>query len=155
LVDRNGHESALSCGIAATGGWRAWVRALGPGAIVASLTIGTGELVFSTRAGALFGYRVLGLFVAVLLLKWALVFASARHWVWSDVHPLRRWVELPGPRGWLPLVLLLLAVPAFPVWVSFTPGRSARCYGDDRHSRRARGSASLVWGVALLGAGRR
>ena len=41
------------------------MAALGPGAIVASLTIGTGELIFSSRAGALFGYRTLGLFALV------------------------------------------------------------------------------------------
>lgn len=41
----------------------------GPGAIIASLTIGTGELIFSSRGGALFGYRTLCLFLVILLLK--------------------------------------------------------------------------------------
>src|SRR3712207_7432601 len=31
----------------------------GPGAIIASLTIGSGETVFATRVGAVFGYAVL------------------------------------------------------------------------------------------------
>lgn len=36
-----------------------WLKVFGPGAIMASLTIGTGELIFSSRGGALFGYRIL------------------------------------------------------------------------------------------------
>ena len=56
-----------------------WLAIFGPGAVIASLTIGVGELVFSARAGALFGYRLLWFFVVILILKWALVFASARH----------------------------------------------------------------------------
>ena len=42
---------------------------------MASLTIGTGELIFSSRGGALFGYRILFLFVVISLLKWGLVIA--------------------------------------------------------------------------------
>lgn len=127
------------------------MAALGPGAIVASLTIGTGELIFSSRAGALFGYRTLGLFALVLLLKWALVFASARYWVYADAHPLRRWAEIPGPRGWLPCTLLLVAVPAFPVWVSFHSGTLGTLLGAITGTRDAwGGNATLVWGAVLL-----
>lgn len=133
------------------GGWRVWLSAMGPGAIVASLTIGTGELVFSTRAGALFGYRVLGVFALVLLMKWALVFASARYWVLSGEHPLRRWAELPGPRGWLPMTLLLVAAPAFPVWVSFHSGTIGTLVGDLTGTTAGMGgSAPLIWGVVVL-----
>ncbi len=132
--------------------WRAWVSALGPGAIVASLTIGTGELVFSTRAGALFGYRVLGLFVLVLLLKWALVYASARYWVWSGEHPLSRWAVLPGPAGWLPWLLLLVAVPAFPVWVSFHAGTIGTLLAALTGTGAALGgNAPLAWALGVLG----
>ncbi|MCK6499790.1 MAG: Nramp family divalent metal transporter, partial [Nitrospira sp.] len=131
--------------------WRAWLSALGPGAIVASLTIGTGELVFSTRAGALFGYGILGWIMVVLVLKWALVLASAHLWVHTDVHPLQSWTRLPGPRGWLPLLLLLLAAPAFPVWVSFhagTLGALAAAVTDTRDAMQ--GSAPVLWGLAML-----
>ncbi|MBL9129115.1 MAG: Nramp family divalent metal transporter, partial [Verrucomicrobiales bacterium] len=132
--------------------WREWIAALGPGAIVASLTIGTGELIFSSRAGALFGYRALGLFALVLGLKWVLVFSSARYWVFSDAHPLRRWAELPGPRGWLPFTLLLVAAPAFPVWVSFHSGTLGTLMGAVTGTRDALGgNATLVWGAVLLG----
>ena len=40
-----------------------WLSLFGPGAIVASVTIGTRELIFSTRGGVLFGYNILFLFL--------------------------------------------------------------------------------------------
>ena len=127
------------------------MAALGPGAIVASLTIGTGELIFSTRAGALFGYRTLGLFALVLLLKWGLVLASARHWVYAEEHPLGAWTKLPGPRGWLPWTLLVVAVPAFPVWVSFHSGTLGTLLGAVTGTRESLGgNASLAWGIGIL-----
>ncbi|MBI4660958.1 MAG: divalent metal cation transporter, partial [Verrucomicrobia bacterium] len=52
-----------------------WFRIFGPGAVIASLTIGAGELIFSSRGGALFGYRLLWFFALILVFKWALVFA--------------------------------------------------------------------------------
>src|SRR5256885_14815679 len=99
-----------------------WVTIFGPGAVIASLTIGSGELIFSSRGGALFGYRLLWFFLLVLLLKWVLVFVSARHMVLTGAHPFQRWMELPGPRGWFPLVFVLLALVCFPIWVSFHSG---------------------------------
>ena len=77
-----------------------WLKVFGPGAIIASLTIGTGELIFSSRGGAIFGYRILFLFVVISLLKWGLVVASSRHMVLTGVHPYQRMLDLPGPRGW-------------------------------------------------------
>ncbi|MEQ1824377.1 MAG: Nramp family divalent metal transporter [Pirellula sp.] len=99
-----------------------WLAIIGPGAIVASLTIGAGELVFSSRGGALFGYDLLGFFFLICFLKWALVLITARHIVLTGAHPTQRWCEMPGPRGWLVWVFLLLAVVAFPIWVGFHAG---------------------------------
>ena len=128
-----------------------WLAIFGPGAVIASLTIGVGELVFSARAGALFGYRLLWFFVLVLLLKWVLVFASARHIVLTGAHPFQRWMELPGPRGWLPLVFFLLAVPCFPIWVCFHAGTLGTLLGALTGTEHAwRGAAHLVWGIGAL-----
>jgi Mn2+/Fe2+ NRAMP family transporter len=99
-----------------------WIRILGPGAIIASLTIGTGELIFSARSGVLFGYSVLWVFVLILLLKWGMVFSLARHFVIGGVHPIQRWNELPGPRGWLSMTMLVLGALLFPVWIGFHSG---------------------------------
>ena len=96
-----------------------WLAIFGPGAVIASLTIGTGELIFSTRGGALFGYRILFLFTIISLLKWGLVLGSSRHMILTGVHPYQRMFELPGPRGWFPAMLVLIAAVCMPIWVSF------------------------------------
>lgn len=98
------------------------LQIVGPGAIIASLTIGTGELIFSSRAGVLFGYSILWVFSLILLFKWALVFALSRHYLLTGVHPIARWMDLPGPRGWLPMILLIAGVFLFPIWIGFHSG---------------------------------
>lgn len=128
-----------------------WLAIFGPGAVIASLTIGVGELIFSTRAGALFGYRLLWFFLLVLALKWVLVFSSARHIVLTGAHPFQRWMELPGPRGWFPLVFFLLAVPCFPIWVCFHAGTVGTLLAAlTGTSAGLNGAAHLWWGMAVL-----
>jgi hypothetical protein len=129
-----------------------WLAIFGPGAVIASLTIGVGELVFSSRGGAIFGYRLLWYFVLVLLLKWALVFASARHIVLTGAHPFQRAMDLPGPRGWFPMALFLLALPCFPIWVCFHAGTLGTLISELAGTKTAlSGSAYLLWGIAILG----
>lgn len=128
-----------------------WLAIFGPGAIIASLTIGVGELIFSTRAGALFGYRLLWFFLLVLALKWVLVFSSARHIVLTGAHPFQRWMDLPGPRGWFPLVFFLLAVPCFPIWVCFHAGTLGTLVASLTGTTAGFGGAAhLVWGLIVL-----
>jgi len=128
-----------------------WLAIFGPGAVIASLTIGVGELIFSSRAGALFGYRLLWFFLLVLALKWVLVLASARHIVLTGAHPFQRWMELPGPRGWFPLVFFLLAVPCFPIWVCFHAGTVGTLLASlTGTSAGLNGGAHLLWGMAVL-----
>lgn len=130
-----------------------WLTFFGPGAVIASLTIGAGELIFSSRAGALFGYRLLWFFLLVLALKWILAFATARHMVLTGAHPFQRWMELPGTRGWLPAVFFLLALICFPVWVSFHAGTLGTLFSwmsGTEHSLR--GGSHFLWGLAALAA---
>ncbi len=130
-----------------------WIRLFGPGAILASLTIGVGELVFSTRAGALFGYKLLWFFAVVLFFKWLLVFSAARHMALTGAHPFERWMELPGPRGWFPLIFLLLAVASFPIWAAFHAGTIGTLAAGLTGSKAAvGGGAHFVWGLGILGA---
>ena len=100
----------------------AWFRFFGPGAIVASVTVGSGEIVFPSRGGALFGYELLWIYPAVALLKWGMAYASMRHIILSGAHPLQRWTYLPGPRGWLPLAIVAVSVLCLPLWYSWLSG---------------------------------
>ena len=72
-----------------------WLALFGPGAVIASLTIGTGELIFSSRAGALFGLDVLWLFLLTCVLKGILLYGAARHMVLSGTHPFEALVVVP------------------------------------------------------------
>lgn len=125
----------------------AWLVVFGPGAIIASLTIGTGELVFSSRAGVLFGYEILWLFLITCVLKWALVFAAARHLVLSGAHPFERYMHLPGPRGWFPLLLAFMLVLAIPVWIGFLAGVLGTL---PMHYLHDLGIDSHLWGVLAV-----
>ncbi|MDP6679494.1 MAG: Nramp family divalent metal transporter [Verrucomicrobiota bacterium] len=127
-----------------------WLTIFGPGAIIASLTIGSGELIFSSRGGALFGYQLLSLFLVVCVFKWALVFTTARHMVLTGAHPFQRWMDLPGPRGWLPVTFLLLAVVSFPVWVSFHAGTLGTLASGLLHPESASTGTHLLWGMIIL-----
>ncbi len=129
-----------------------WLTVFGPGAIIASLTIGTGELIFSSRGGAIFGYRVLFLFVVISLLKWGLVVAASRHIVLTGVHPYQRMIDLPGPRGWFPLVLFLIATVALPIWISFHSGVLGNLIAWlTGTSEMLGGATDYLWGAAVLG----
>jgi hypothetical protein len=39
-------------------GWLGLLKVFGPGAIIASVTVGTGETIFAPRIGAIFGYTM-------------------------------------------------------------------------------------------------
>src|SRR4051812_27662475 len=130
----------------------AWLRVFGPGAVIASLTIGTGELIFSSRGGVIFGYDILFLFTLICLLKWTLAYSAARHMVISGAHPLERWMDLPfGPRGWLTVLFFLLAVGFIPVWVSFHSSVLGDLLAALTGTKRYLGGATIhLWGSALL-----
>ncbi len=99
-----------------------WLRYFGPGAIIASATIGSGETLFATRGGSLFGYNILWIFVYVSLLKWVLCYCSMRHMILSGAHPYQRWNFIPGPRGWFPIFMFSIPLLLWPVWYGFLSG---------------------------------
>jgi len=99
-----------------------WLRFFGPGAVIASLTVGSGELLFPSRLGAVFGYKLLWIFPLVAVFKWVLCYCSARHMILTGAHPMERWNEVPGPRGWLPLFFFSIFIICAPIWASLQTG---------------------------------
>jgi len=129
-----------------------WLSLFGPGAIVASVTIGTGELIFSTRGGVLFGYNILFLFLTISLLKWALVFGTSKHLLLTGVHPFRRMLDLPGPRGWMALMFLLIILVAQPVWVSFHSSVLGNYFALLTGTTESlNGAAQFLWALLMIG----
>ena len=99
-----------------------WLRFFGPGAIVASLTLGSGETLFASRGGTIFGYRILWVFLLVSFMKWLLAYSGMRHMILSGGHPLYRWSLIGGPRGWFTLFMFLVVLVCQPIWASFLLG---------------------------------
>jgi Mn2+/Fe2+ NRAMP family transporter len=97
--------------------WRTALKYFGPGAIIAGITIGSGETVFAARGGAVFGYAIMWTFVLGTLFKAAMQYSVNRYMVVAGEHPLQRWVTLfPGPRGWFTIFLAVISIGSFPLW---------------------------------------
>jgi len=99
-----------------------WFRFFGPGAIIASVTIGSGELVFPARGGSMFGYNLLWVFLWCGFLKWILAYCSMRHMILTGAHPLERWNRLPGPTGWVPIMIIVTSIAFVPLVLGFLSG---------------------------------
>ncbi len=84
---------------------------IGPGAIIASVTIGSGELVWASRSGALFGTELLWVFLLAGTLKGVQVYSSTRYITLTGEHPLTAWNRTRALRWWFPL--LFIVIPTF------------------------------------------
>ncbi|MFH1268557.1 MAG: enolase C-terminal domain-like protein [Planctomycetota bacterium] len=96
-------------------GLRPRLAFLGPGIILASVTIGSGELVWASRSGAIFGYGMLWCFLYAGLFKAIQVHTAARHFTLTGEHPMVGWRKLPGPPLWFPLLVAVPAVLLMPI----------------------------------------
>ncbi|MCA9232067.1 MAG: Nramp family divalent metal transporter [Planctomycetales bacterium] len=106
--------------------WRA-LKYFGAGAIMASVTIGSGETVFASRSGAVFGYSLMWCFIGGALMKGVQVYVGGRHMVLTGEHPMAHWAQLPGPKNWVPVVMGLLSIGSFPFWLAGLPLMLAQC----------------------------
>jgi len=101
-----------------SGGWLALLKVFGPGAIIASVTVGTGETVFAPRMGAIFGYAMFWVVLTAVVAQGVLVYGGMRHLVLTGEHPMAAWARFKGPRGWVPALIGAVAVISFPLWVA-------------------------------------
>lgn len=97
------------------------LRFFGAGAILASVTIGSGETLFASRAGAVFGYTLLWCFVVGAICKGVQVYTAARYITLTGEHPMTHWGLLPGPRNWVPATIGLLSLICFPFFLGALP----------------------------------
>ncbi|MDA0812489.1 MAG: Nramp family divalent metal transporter [Verrucomicrobia bacterium] len=100
--------------------WSA-IKYFGAGAVIASVTIGSGETLFASRGGAVFGYTLLWCFVASALMKGVQVYTAARYMVLTGEHPMTHWAAMPGPRGWAAISMAALCLFCFPFWLAALP----------------------------------
>ena len=97
------------------------LKFFGPGAIMASLTIGSGETFFASRGGAVFSYVIIWTFVLGCFFKWVQCYTAMRYITLTGQHPMDTWAHFPGPRGWFPFLMAFLSIACFPFWLAFLP----------------------------------
>ena len=99
-------------------GWArlAW---LGPGFLWMVSAAGSGELLFTPRVGALYGYSLLWALLAAVVLKWFINREVGRFTAVSGKTILEGFRDLPGPRGW---ALWVILVPQLVVAVATVAG---------------------------------
>lgn len=99
-------------------GWKGLVAFLGPGFILASCSVGSGETFFAPRGAAIFGYSILWCLILGVLAKGLMAWSGARYIVLTGEHPLVRWGQIfPGPKNWFPLLVGVITIATFPSWV--------------------------------------
>jgi Mn2+/Fe2+ NRAMP family transporter len=96
------------------------LRLFGPAAVLASVSIGAGETIVVVRAGAWMGYSLLWLVLLSVLVKGVCVTYFLGRYTAISGEPLSsRLVQIPGPRGWVLLLLAFLELAAAgPLWAA-------------------------------------
>ena len=89
------------------------LRFVGPGIVFASLAVGSGELILTPRAGALYGYALAWVALGTLVYKAAFTEGLARCTVATGNDIFVSFNSVPGPRGWVNrLVIAVFALEA-------------------------------------------
>ena len=119
----------------------------GPAAIVASVSIGAGETIVVVRAGAWAGYNLLWLVLLSCVVKGIFVtYLLGRYTAMSGEYIGQRLAKLPGPRGWLLLVIVLFEMVGAPLaWVPIAKPCGALLHFLFKDTLSS-GISQLVWG---------
>ncbi|MBW4481506.1 MAG: Nramp family divalent metal transporter [Tildeniella torsiva UHER 1998/13D] len=96
-----------------------WLKWLGPSFIWMLSAAGSGELLFTPRVAALYGYALLWALVAAVVLKWFINREVGRFTVCTGITILEGFKRLPGPKNW---AIWLILVPQFVVAIATVAG---------------------------------
>ena len=83
------------------------VKWLGPGFLWMVSAAGSGELLFTPRVGALYGYTLVWALVTAVMLKWFINREIGRFTVCTGETVIDGFARLPGPRNWALYVILV------------------------------------------------
>lgn len=98
--------------------WRGIRQALGPGLLYAGAAVGVSHVVQATRAGALYGFALIGFVLLVNLLKYPFFEFSNRYTRHTGQNLLQAYKQLGT---WvLPLFLLLSVLTMFPIMAAIS-----------------------------------
>lgn len=94
---------------------------LGPSFLWMLSAAGSGELLFTPRIAALYGYALLWALLAAVVLKWFINREVGRFTTCTGATVLEGFTRLPGPRDW---AVWLILVPQFFVAIATVAGMS-------------------------------
>lgn len=92
---------------------------LGPGFLWMVSAAGSGELLFTPRVGALYGYTLIWAMIAAVILKWFINREIGRYTVCTGKTIIDGFGQLPGPRNW---AIYLILIPQLLVAVATIAG---------------------------------
>lgn len=95
------------------------IKWLGPGFLWMVSAAGSGELLFSPRVGALYGYTLLWALVAAVVLKWFINREIGRYTVCTGTTVIDGFSTMKGPKNW---ALYLILIPQLFVAVTTIAG---------------------------------
>lgn len=100
---------------------KGWQRLfwLGPSFIWMLSAAGSGELLFTPRIAALYGYSLLWALLAAVILKWFINGEVGRFTVCTGATILEGFKQLPGPKNW---AIWLILIPQIVVAISTVAG---------------------------------
>ncbi len=84
------------------------LKRVGPGILLAAAAIGSGELILTPRAGALYGLSVGWVIVVSIVYKLTLTLGLARYTIATGEDIFEGYSHLPGPRNWFVWVLAVV-----------------------------------------------
>ena len=84
------------------------LRRIGPGILLAAAAIGSGELILTPRAGAMFGISIGWVILVSIAYKLALTLGLARYTIATGEDIFEGFSHLPGPRNWFVWILALV-----------------------------------------------
>jgi Mn2+/Fe2+ NRAMP family transporter len=99
-------------------GW-ANLKWLGPSFLWMLSAAGSGELLFTPRIAAFYGYSLLWALLAAVILKWFINGEVGRFSVCTGATILEGFKQLPGPKNW---AIWLILLPQFVVAISTVAG---------------------------------
>jgi len=104
----NKDETLKAVGIkSAPGGW-ALLALIGPGLVWSSEMIGSGEVILTTRVGAILGTGVMWAILVGIFLKYVIGLGGARYTVCTGEGMIDMFARIPGPRNWVVWIVLII-----------------------------------------------
>lgn len=83
------------------------IKWLGPGFLWMVSAAGSGEILFTPRVGALYGYTLMWAMLAAVILKWFINREIGRYTVCTGKTIVDGFAELPGPKNWAIYFILI------------------------------------------------